>query len=278
MSALSLNHGCGRPASAYRRRLRSRRSRNAVAAMEFGLIAPVMVVMVFGVFELARAAILWEQVWNASRVIAESASTLAIQPDSSAQLTPAQANQALSAIFAEIPWLRGIVGGGSASGSAAAVLTSVNYASDQSSNCTSNCPYVATVQWSKAYGYPGFNTPLNSTNIGPLRPCGTLTQLPAGARFGTTTIPTQQVSATLSGLGVNVPDAFIIADVQLTYRLLLPINFFNNGNVTFSASSFVPVRTNVANALNIWATLTERSDPTNPNDRPALCCPTDPCR
>ena len=259
---------------ASRRRPALRAARKAVAALEFGIIAPVMALLVIGVFDISKAAILWEQVWAASRAISESAATLAIQPDGSAQLSEPQATQALSLVLAEIPWLReGIATKGETATNAgktvSAVLTSVEY--EIAAGCTSKCDYQATVKWSKAYAFPGFIT---STAI--LRPCGSGN---AGAQFllqndpaspkNLATIPTDGVEI-LPQSGISVPDAFLMADVKLTYTPY----FFNfvTGPVTFWATSYWPVRSSVPGTQTAWATMAPASTDDNPNDLPAQQC------
>jgi Flp pilus assembly protein TadG len=257
-----------------RRRPALRAARKAVAALEFGIIAPVMALLVIGVFDISKAAILWEQVWAASRSISESAATLAIQPDGSAQLTEAQATQALSLVLAEIPWLReGTVTNGDEVRKdgkiVSAVLTSVDY--EIAAGCTSKCDYQATVKWSKAYKFKGFKA---DTAI--LRPCGSGD---AGAQFlrqndpaspkNLATIPTRGVEI-LPQSGISVPDAFLMADVKLTYTPY----FFNflTGPVTFWATSYWPVRSSVPGTQTVWATMAPASTDDNPNDIPAQQC------
>jgi Flp pilus assembly protein TadG len=258
----------------HRSRLRSHGlggTRRAVVALEFGIIAPVMALLVIGVFDISKAAILWEQVWAASRGISESAATLAIQTDGSAQLTNAQGTQALSLVLAEIPWLRGgIATTGETSSNAgqtvSAVLTSVDY--EIAPGCTSNCGYLATVKWSKAYNLPGFVT------SGVLRPCGStkalfLQQTAPGSPPSLATITTSEVE-TLPKSGIAVPDPFLMADVKLTYKPY----FFNfvTGSVTFWATSYWPVRSSVPSTTTPWATLDTSASDSNPNDLPAQQC------
>jgi len=247
----------------------------AVVALEFGIIAPVMALMVIGVFDISKAAILWEQVWAASRSISESAATLAIQPDGSAQLTEAQATQALSLVLADIPWLReGIATKGETSTNAghtvSAVLTSVDY--EIAAGCTSQCDYQATVKWSKAFGYAGFNT-----GSAVLRPCGSgshgaqfLAQVTPGTPQSLGTIATKDAE-NLPLSGISVPDAFLMADVKLTYKPYF-FNFISRNGITFWATSYWPVRSNVPSTLTNWATIQPAPPDGNKNDLPAQQC------
>jgi Flp pilus assembly protein TadG len=235
----------------------------AVAAMEFGLLAPVMALLVVGVFDISKVAILWEQVWNASRSIAESASTLAIptSPGAPNKLTWQNADVALSTTYAEIPWLAaGIATGnytatGTLQGSpVVAVLSSVDY--EPPANCQSNCTYTPTVQWSKAYVHAGFDS-----SAGRLRPCGSvLIQQAPGTPVTPLTIDTQMVGSTMATAGITVPDPFFVADVSLTYTPY----FFNflTGPVTLSATSYTPVRiSNPGATTGTFAGLFDQGDP-----------------
>jgi Flp pilus assembly protein TadG len=232
-------------------------ARQGVAALEFALLTPVMATMVIGLFDLSKAAILWEQTWNAARSIAESASTLALQPDGSTSLTQAQAQQALSTIFAAMPWLRaGIATGSPGNGlvpvnTVSAVLTSVSYQPNVA-GCTSSCTYAATVQWSKAYSGNNF-----MTQSSVLRPCATLTQTnPQAAQFSNT-VPTLLIQAAYLAQNTTAADPFLIADVKFTYTPYF-LQFIT-GPVTFNAVSYWTVRSTAQNTATPWTTYTATS-------------------
>jgi Flp pilus assembly protein TadG len=220
--------------------------RRAVAALEFGLLAPVMAIIVVGVLDIAKVAILWEQVWSAAQSIGESATTLAIpsQPGTTNQLTLAQANEAMSLVFAEVPWVAAGIAAGTYTGNGqnppntvTVVLSSVDYAPVQA-GCTTNCQYESMVKWSKAYTGTATTTGFNYTNV--TRPCG----------------EAWQPSAFLANLnyqsnGIYVPDPFLVVDVSIKFS---PAVFaFLTGSFTLSATSYVPVRISQA-------------QPTTPND------------
>jgi len=210
------------------------RARAAVAAMEFAILAPVMALLLIGVFDLGKAAILWEQVWSASRSISESASTLAIQPDGTTSLTQNQAQQALSLVFAESPWIASNI----ETGPRSAVLTSVSY-SPSVAGCTTQCSYVAVVEWSKYYQCSA-GTICKVAFKPDLRPCVTLTQVRAGGPRSLTTVPTRELSEALQRQNVTQPDPFLIADVRYTFKPWF-YNLFT-GDIALWASSFWPVR------------------------------------
>jgi Flp pilus assembly protein TadG len=237
-----------------------RRDRCAVAALEFGLLAPVMAIMTVAVFDLSKAGIIWEQTRSAARSIAESASTVALQPDGSTSLTTAQAQEALSIIFAEMPLLRaGIATGATYSASipgntVSAVLTGVSY-QPTVSTCSTACTYAATVRWSKAYS--GYNF-ITGTSV--LRPCGTLTPTRPTAPQTLATAPISALGTALSSTNANEPDPFLIADVSFKYT---PFFFrYLTGAVTFRATIYWTSRSSAvaANSSN-WTLYPAAADP-----------------
>ncbi len=224
----------------------------AVAALEFAILAPVMALLLLGVYNLARVAIIWEQVWSASRSIAESATTLANQPDGSSSLDTQEVNLSLSEIFAQIPWVAAGIANGPYGGTGqntpntiTAVLSSVNYLPEPGCKA-SKCPYQQTIQWSMAYFPKGFSGFVGSA----FRPC---TQSTAGKPIPSTIVNI----ATYKGDPIYVSDPFVIADVSV---VVTPFFFnFIVGNVTLSATSYVPVRSNAptAGATNQYAKITD---------------------
>jgi len=257
----------GPPVRATLKPLRLAPAKQGVAALEFGLLAPVMALLVVGVFDLSKVAILKEQVWHAAQSIGLSASTLALptSPGGPNNLTWQNADLSLSAIYAEIPWLAAGIATGNytatgnlPSGSVLAVLSSVDYR--PVSGCTSNCAFTPVVQWSKAYVHTGFV----STSAA-LRPCGaTLVQAAPGANTDPLndpkTIATKDVSGTMAKAGITVPDPFLVADVSLTYTPY----FFNfiTGKVTLSSTYYATVRTsNPLATTNTYAILLDQNDP-----------------
>jgi len=214
---------------------------HAVAALEFAILAPVMALLLLGVYNLARLAIIWEQVWSASRSIAESATTLALQTDGSSVLNMQEVNLSLSEVFAQIPWVAAGIANGPYRGTGqntpntiTAVLSSVNYLPEPGCKA-SGCPYQQTVEWSMSYVPKGFSGFVGSA----FRPC---IQSAAGTPIPSTIVN----SATYSGDPIYVSDPFVIADVSV---VVTPYFFnFIVGNVTLSATSYLPVRSNAATA------------------------------
>ncbi len=222
-------------------------ARGGVAALEFGIIAPVMAILTVGVFDLSKALILWHDTWSAARIIAESASTMAIQPDGSAAIRQTDAQHALSMIFAEMPWLRaGIATGNAGAGlvpvnTVSAVLSSVSYQPD-TAGCKSSCNYVPVVQWSKAYVDKAGRF-VTSSSV--LRPCATVkatTQQTPGTPQTTSTVATADLKTGLAMVNSTQPDPFLIADVKLVYQPFM-ISFIT-GPVTFAATAYFTPRSN----------------------------------
>ncbi len=185
-----------------------------IASVEFALIAPILLMLIIGGFDISRAMLLWQQVWLAAHNISLSATTIAVQTDKTSTLTPAQAQQAMSIVFAAMPTIRN----GAASGARSVTLTSVDFV--PVANCTqvignTNC-YVASVVWSVTYGGGGQAgwTPVT-------RPCGPLAQIPPTAN------PPVGVSqlGVLTTLNVNNPDPSIVADVHYQFTPM-PFDLF----------------------------------------------------
>lgn len=221
-----------------RRRIREALGEGGSATIEFAVIAPVMFLLAIAVLDITKAMILYQQVYNTAHVVAVTASSMAIQPDKSTSLTTTQAQQAMSAIFTEIPWIRS----GVETGKKSVTLTSVSFVlSDPTCVPTSTtpCAYIPEVAWSVAYfdpptRYPGgVNTFTNVT-----RPCGSQTQL----------APTARVPGDLKSLPtVNVvnPDPIVVVDVHYQYTPLFYsyiFSVFTTEYVDFWATSVWAVR------------------------------------
>ncbi len=136
----------------------------SAAAMEFAFVAPILVIIILGVYELCNAAIIYEEVQNAAHSIPASASNLAVQSDTGATaLTYQQIQLTASEIWATIPELRT----GLQQGTVSITMTSVSFiptlpptpptaqTTKPSSACnpskTVHCTYTPTVIWSVAY-------------------------------------------------------------------------------------------------------------------------------
>lgn len=210
-----------------------------VAALEFALVAPVMITMMIGVYDIAHAMTVQQEVYNATHSILISASSLAVQADKSTSLTVTQVQQTLSTVFAAIPGRRN----GTLPGTASVTLTSVNFVLANSS-CTPTastpCSYVPVVAWSVAYADPSgrYASGINTFQA-VVRPCMTLNQTTpaAGVQGDLTSVRTK---------GVTNPDPMLIVDTHYQYT---PLFFrFVTGPVDFWSSGYWPIRSFDPNA------------------------------
>jgi Flp pilus assembly protein TadG len=110
----------------------------SVAAMEFALVAPILITLTLATYDLARALLIWQQINNAAEAIAEAAEKIAANNNS--QLTMAQMNNAMSTIYAEVPGLNLGNGTGSFPGKFGVTLSEVVYLPF----CTTAVPSAAT--------------------------------------------------------------------------------------------------------------------------------------
>jgi Flp pilus assembly protein TadG len=236
--------------------------RRAIAALEFALVAPILITLVIGVFDIAKAMILRQQVLNAAHSISLAASLLAAQNPTTQGATVTNANgtstttelatgtttltftqvQAVeSDILAEIPWLRS----GVEHGTFFVTLTGVQFSALPSATCLpySTCTvWIPFVSWSVPY----LQTPTYGTLQQYRRACGPMS---AGSSSGVLNIYSQQntpltaanLMSTLRVGGITYPDPILVADVSYTYN---PTSLFRllTGPITFVASAYWPVR------------------------------------
>ncbi len=213
------------------RRLRDGRA--GVAAIEFALVLPVMVLLVIGGVDICKALVLWQQVYNAAHVIPISATIVSVQPDRTTMLTAAQAQQQMSAVFAEMPWVRD----GLETGTKSVTMSSVTFL--PLANCTQgvdlNC-YVPTVEWTIPYFGSGGTQTFQSLS----RPCGPVTQIkpldPPPAALPD--YPSQLLY--LRTKDVMQPDPVIVVDVHYKYTPFLWK--FATGSFDFWATGYISVR------------------------------------
>jgi len=208
------------------------RNRSGIAAIEFSFVAPMLFLMVSGSFDVAKALILKHQVADAAHLIAISATAVSISDSSKAtSITDTAAQQAMSIVFAEMPWLKINIEQGTRS----VTLTSVGFFPVQGCTPTStnNC-YNARVAFSVYYG--GGNQS-GATKFGKiLRSCGTLTQIAHDAPLK---IDQTQISV-LRTAEVAKPDALLIADVNYKYTpVFLKVL---TGSIDLWATSMSPAR------------------------------------
>jgi Flp pilus assembly protein TadG len=235
-------------------RPRLSRDRRGLAAIEFAFVLPVMLLFIVGVFDISKALILYQQVYNTAHSVPVAASSLAVQPDRSTSLTVTQVQQTLSAVYAEMPWVRD----GIETGARSVTMTSVVFLPVNAqcvASATVTCPAVPNVAWSVAY-FGGNATGFQNV----VRPCGTLNQ----------TAPTAGTPGDLTSLrtaDVTNPDPILVVDVHYRYT---PFFFtFVTGPLDFWASGYWPVRSVAPNSAP--ATQYTHYDPTNQNGGAGKC-------
>lgn len=201
-------------------------------SIEFTLIAPSMILLIIGVVDIAKAAILYEEVYNAAHTIPIIASNLAVLPNQSTSLTVTQTQESMSAIFAEIPWIRS----GQETGTRSVTMSSVQFLPLNSCtpSLTVTCSFGAWVAWSVGYND---TQAANFTKV--LRPCASGTTAPVIIQ----TAPGASTPGNFNKLptaNVVNPDPILVVDVHYQFT---PIFFnFITGPVDFWATGLWPVR------------------------------------
>jgi Flp pilus assembly protein TadG len=172
-----------------------------VAVVEFALISPLLITLLMGGYDASQAMIAWRRTSAAAQQIVKIATEVSIQADQTTSLTPTQAQQATSTIFAVVP---GLSAGGNFSVTLSGVVFTAgppNVTSQIANPClstTTNC--TASVAWSVAYS--------NGQNV--TRPCGTVRQVPPNTAASLSTLPTLNVSA-------QYLTSLVVADVTTTF-------------------------------------------------------------
>jgi Flp pilus assembly protein TadG len=263
------------------RRKSLHRDTRSTAAMEFALIAPTIVAILLGVYEICNAAIVYEEVQNAAHAIPASASNLAVQATGATSLTYAQIQLAQSEIWGEIPQLRN----GLQNGTVSVTITSVTFLKTVlacTPSKTVTCVYTPTVVWSVAYaggkssrsfgatyrsctGAPGGGQS-NATLAAGVVPGGLTNDAPQSAGIATSTATTWTNGdlTALPTFTVADPDPYwappspiLVVDVHLKYKPLFGL-FFGTG-IDFYGTGFFPVRSVATSSVSANGTATAQT-------------------
>jgi Flp pilus assembly protein TadG len=153
------------------------KQRRAVAALEFVLVAPLLVILLFGVYDLSSALITYEEVYAAAHSMAASISNAAVQADGTNSLTYTEVQQGASLLWAESPTLRSGFQDGVKSvtissivfvNTSATCTPTVNTVSKGITTLGTQCTYLPVVVWSVAYmggdSARTFDTPTTGDN------------------------------------------------------------------------------------------------------------------
>jgi Flp pilus assembly protein TadG len=227
---------------------RPRADRRGVAAMEFAMIAPVILTMIWGVYDVARALIAWEETYHAATAIAQAAEKMSVSnknyPNGAviSSLTANQMQNALTSIYAEIPFIGLGNGTGSFTGGFSATLSGVEYFPTCPASNTGVCaPQIANVIWSTylADGGAQLIKPPGALPTTVWRACGPPSggqqaQFPNNSTQLTVLLDPNKAGA--GGTKINlIPQ--VVADVQFIFKPTFPLI---TRTFTFWASASFP--------------------------------------
>jgi Flp pilus assembly protein TadG len=215
--------------------------RRSVAALEFAMVAPVVLTMTLAVFDLARALVLWEELQHAAEGIVEAAEKLSVTTVSgqpATQLTLTQIQAAMSTIYPEIPGLAFGTGTGVFPGQYSVTLSSVVYLEANNTWCTTTSGCTAeepNTLWS-AYLTEGGSQLITTPASSLQRQCVQLTPVqvfPDNSQELTDMVTPGQGTA---GIPL-VPQ--LVADVQYKFQPSFPM-FLGKTTFTMWASATLP--------------------------------------
>ncbi len=198
--------------------------RRGVAALEFALIAPVLVVIVLSLHDVTNAVITWWNLAAAAGAIDRIATSYAATPTNTNSLTLAQATTASTAIFAVMPALL------TAPAARYGVTVSSVVMTPTVPGCAANCTYIANTAWSAVL--QGSAT---------ARPCGRLAPATDAAKASPETLPVDAFS----------PAPLLVVDVTYDFAPLFT-GVFGPG-LRFMESAYLAPRTGTDAA---WVRLT----------------------
>lgn len=206
------------------------RAQNGVAALEFALLLPLLLIMLLGSVELQRYMRMDRQLSLASENIAASIAqrqasdprALHFEFDALPHLFP-------PSLDGPLPWYSMVVH----------QFTNIAF-KPSVAGCTQNCTYTANVAWV----WPYYDTAFGVGNL--KRNCGTLSPEAPGASPSGATIP-----AAMFG-----PGSIVVVDLGYQYKplfgsaLLPPVNLFKQGyaNARFASPSISFPKDNLNNA------------------------------
>jgi Flp pilus assembly protein TadG len=198
------------------------RARDGLAALEFALLAPILVSTVGGLYDLTTGFIAWKRVAMAAQSIDQIATSLAATTSGTNILNLINASNASSAVYAYLPNIL------SASPNSFGVTVSSVAMVPNPATCTVGCTYTPHVAWSGVF----------KGSAGTRRPCdaraglSAMSFVPDGSNPSPTTLP-----ASVQGSGAPL----VIVDVVFTFK---PIFFtYITGNIQMNQSAYFSPRT-----------------------------------
>ena len=224
--------------------------RSAVAALEFALISPIMILLSLAVFDIGRFYIAWQQLNYAAQAIASAAEKLSVTPgQTTTTLTPAQMQQALTSIYGQMPWLSLGTGLGLLPGAFSATLSDVVFCPTRTNSAYTSlgCGVGTGAQtgytlWSTYLQYPSSGGPMIRALT---RPCKTALVMESPTWNSNSVQPQpsrfqQIVDPSAAGTAGVVLTPQIVVDLQyqfsFTFNRVLPVNT----KVTLWASAVLP--------------------------------------
>lgn len=194
------------------------RDRRGAPALEFALVAPLMLTLLAGSYDITQLLIAMRQTTSTARQIVQIATQQSVQPDQTVSLSVQQGYQAQTAIYAMMPALRS-----GRDTSAFGVTLSAAVFTRTPAGCTPgpDCKIVANIAWS---------APLpKGSQV--RRPCGVVPQVAPGSPADTSSLPTA---------GMNALSSIVVADVSYVFTPLFTSVF--SGPVTLRRTAFLPPR------------------------------------
>ena len=154
---------------------RARLHQRGVAALEFALTAPMLLVLLMSMYDIANGWLAWRRLTAAAQSVGEIATLLAVNADGSNTLTPDQGWRASTAAYASMPALL------TQNARYGVTLSEVLFTKQQGCGGGYCAAYVG---WSK--GVLGLAAP---------RPCGTQTAVPDTSPPGPSVMPQSSFQA-----------------------------------------------------------------------------------
>jgi Flp pilus assembly protein TadG len=201
-----------------------RRSSRGVAGLEFALLAPLLITMLAGLYDLTTAYIAWERLKLCVQAIDQIATIQAANSATPNTLTRTQTTTAASSIYAYLPSIL------TASAPPFGVTVSSVVMTPTVSGCTSGCTYKAHVAWSGTY----------QGTAGSRRPCDTV----QGTSVITQTTDTAPPASTTLPGDVYSAAPLLVVDATYTFT---PFFYSFISSFTMKQSAYFAPRTGISN-------------------------------
>ncbi len=228
-----------------------RQDARGVAAMEFAMVAPIVLFLVWGVWDITRALLAWEETYHAAEAIAQAAEKMSVTTKTQAgstqpltMLTAQNMQDAMTTIYAEMPWLHLGDGTGLFLGHYQVTLSGVSFDPTCPASVNNACgTQTPTVLWSSYLTLSGGGGQLATPPLGnPLalyRLCGPLVsvaQFPNNGNQLFDMINPNKDGGPGAANMILIPQ--VVADVVYTYTPSFPL--LSHFTYNFYASATFP--------------------------------------